>query len=105
MGELRKDYFRERYVIVSPERAKRPHELVRPVTPVTKPTPFAPGNESMLPPILAQYPSRSTVSVPITATTPVTATNSPSLTDSTWQFRVVQNRFPIAAEFILLEGK
>ena len=94
MGELRKDYFRERYVIVSPERAKRPHELVRPVTPVTKPTPFAPGNESMLPPILAQYSSRSTVAEPTTAT-PRAPMTSPAPPDSTWEFRVVQNRFPI----------
>jgi UDPglucose--hexose-1-phosphate uridylyltransferase len=76
VGELRKDYFRERYVIVSPERAKRPHDLIRPTAPIAaKPTPFAPGNESMLPPITAQYPYAST--------------------DATWQFRVVQNRFPI----------
>lgn len=75
MGELRKDYFREQYVIVSLERAKRPHELVRPAVTPTKSTPFAPGNESLLPGITSQYPAGSTA--------------------ASWRFRIVPNRFPI----------
>jgi len=75
VGELRKDYFRERYVIVSPERAKRPHDFIKPVAPLPKATPFAPENEHLLPPITAQYPANSDA--------------------SSWQFRVIPNRFPI----------
>ena len=49
MGEIRKDYFLDRYVIISPERAKRPHDFqVHPMEHV-KSTPFTPGNEHQLP--------------------------------------------------------
>jgi UDPglucose--hexose-1-phosphate uridylyltransferase len=72
MGELRKDYLLDRYVIVSPERAKRPHDFERKETPLLKPTPFAPGQETQLPAILAEYPQ-----------------------GANWQFRVVPNKFAI----------
>lgn len=72
MGEIRKDYFTERYVIISPERARRPHDFKQhPMDPVVD-TPFTPGNESKLPGILAEYPP-----------------------GNEWRFRVVPNKFAI----------
>lgn len=56
MGELRRDYFEDRYVIISPERAKRPHDFqTHPMEP-TKATPFTPGNEALLPAIIYEEP-------------------------------------------------
>ncbi len=48
MGELRKDYILDRWVLIAPTRGKRPHEL----EPRTQPTPngtcpFCPGNEKL----------------------------------------------------------
>jgi UDPglucose--hexose-1-phosphate uridylyltransferase len=77
LGELRKDYFRERYVIISPERAKRPHDFNRTTPQASKATPFSPGNESLLPPIIAQYPEGSS--------------------NDDWRFRVVENKFPVVS--------
>jgi UDPglucose--hexose-1-phosphate uridylyltransferase len=72
MGELRKDYFLDRYVIVSPERAKRPHDFTQhPMEPV-KNTPFTPGNEALLPAVILEEPS-----------------------GSNWQYRVIPNKFAI----------
>lgn len=52
MGELRRDYFTERFVIVSTERSKRPSDFkVEPVEETAKEDcPFCPGNEWMTPP-------------------------------------------------------
>ncbi len=72
MGELRKDYFTDRYVIISPERAKRPHDFVQHPMPPIATTPFTPGNENLLPPIIAEYPP-----------------------GPNWNFRVVPNKFAI----------
>jgi UDPglucose--hexose-1-phosphate uridylyltransferase len=72
MGELRKDYFFDRYVIISPERAKRPHDFQQhPMEPV-KATPFTPGNEAQMPPIALEYPA-----------------------GPQWQCRVIPNKFAI----------
>ena len=74
MGELRKDYFLDRFVIINPERAKRPHDFSHPPATLTKATVFAPGNEKDLPPIIVQYPN-----------------------NDQWQFRVVPNKFAIVS--------
>ena len=50
MGELRKDYFTERLVIVSAERSKRISELKEEEQPLKSECPFCPGNERMTPP-------------------------------------------------------
>ncbi len=54
MPELRKDYFTNRLVLVSPERTRRPSDFIHdgadPLTLPAKDCPFCPGNESMTPP-------------------------------------------------------
>ena len=51
MPELRKDYILDRYVIISTERSKRPHEFKQPVKRVKKKVDyFARGNEKLTPP-------------------------------------------------------
>lgn len=49
MGELRKDYILDRWVIVSPKRGKRPHQVKRESKNEVKTDFFAPGNEEMTP--------------------------------------------------------
>jgi len=50
MGELRKDYILDRWVIISSGRSKRPHELQKAVTSVQEGTCyFCPGNENQTP--------------------------------------------------------
>lgn len=72
MGELRKDYFLDEYVIISPERAKRPHDFQQHPQEPAKNTPFTPGNESQLPPIIYEEPK-----------------------GSNWRIRVIPNKFAI----------
>jgi UDPglucose--hexose-1-phosphate uridylyltransferase len=84
MPELRKDPIIGRWVIISTERGKRPHDFV--VEPeVTKGgfCPFDPGNEHTTPPEILAYRQ------------PGTAPNTPG-----WRLRVVQNKFPA----LILEG-
>jgi UDPglucose--hexose-1-phosphate uridylyltransferase len=82
MPELRKDPIIGRWVIISTERGKRPHDFV--VEPeVTKGgfCPFDPGNEHTTPPEVLAYRD------------PGTAPNTPG-----WQLRVVNNKFPALAQ-------
>ncbi len=78
MPELRKDIITKSWVIISTERAKRPHDFAKPPTEkVSKFCPFDPGNESSTPPeIMAFRPAN-------------TAPNTPG-----WWIRVVPNKFP-----------
>ena len=81
MPELRKDPIIGRWVIISTERGKRPHDFV--VEPeVTKGgfCPFDEGNEHTTPPEVLAYRD------------PGTEPNSPG-----WQLRVVNNKFPALA--------
>jgi UDPglucose--hexose-1-phosphate uridylyltransferase len=60
MPELRQDPATKQWVIIARERAKRPHDFVRPVLPPPLPEykedcPFCPGNESMTPPETMAY--------------------------------------------------
>lgn len=32
-SEIRKDYIQDKYVIIAPRRGKRPHDVVKPITP------------------------------------------------------------------------
>ena len=52
MGELRKDYILDRWVIIASERGKRPHEFKKEKAQPEDPKRcfFCPGNESMTPP-------------------------------------------------------
>ena len=81
MPELRKDPIIGRWVIISTERGKRPHDFV--VEPeVTKGgfCPFDEGNEHTTPPEVLAYRD------------PGTEPNTPG-----WQLRVVNNKFPALA--------
>ena len=85
MPELRKDPIIGRWVIISTERGKRPHDFV--IEPeVTKGgfCPFDPGNEHTTPPEIMAYRD------------PGTQPNTPG-----WRLRVVMNKFPALA----LEGE
>jgi UDPglucose--hexose-1-phosphate uridylyltransferase len=73
MPELRRDPILDRWVVVAPERAERPHALLRapPEEDDAQGCPFCPGNEAMTPPELL------------------------SLRDGkNWFLRVVPNRYP-----------
>jgi UDPglucose--hexose-1-phosphate uridylyltransferase len=85
MPELRKDPIIARWVIISTERGKRPHDFV--VEPeVTKGgfCPFCPGNEHTTPPEIMAYRE------------PGTAPNTAG-----WRLRVVSNKFPA----LVIEGE
>jgi len=79
MGELREDPTTGNWVIIAPERERRPHEsapalkVVAAASGFDPACPFCPGNEAMLPPIIAE-----------------TASNAPP----GWKIRVVANKFP-----------
>ena len=73
LGELRKDYILEKYVIIATERAKRPHEFIQPVhEKKPKIDMFAPGMEEKTPGELYRYPEN----------------------EKEWQIRVFHNKFP-----------
>ncbi|MCL1925842.1 MAG: galactose-1-phosphate uridylyltransferase [Syntrophorhabdaceae bacterium] len=78
MTDLRKDPITGRWVIISKERAKRPHGFAR--EPLDRGDselcPLCPGNERMTPPEILAY------------------RDSGGPNDSNWTLRVVSNRFP-----------
>ena len=43
-SEIRKDYFKDQYVIIAPNRAKRPQSIIKPEAEVFKICPFCPEN-------------------------------------------------------------
>lgn len=49
MGELRKDYILDRWVVIAPKRGKRPHQFEKAAKPAPKKDFFAPGNEQLTP--------------------------------------------------------
>ena len=60
MPELRQDPATKQWVIIARERAKRPHDFIKPASPPSLPyhkddCPFCPGNESMTPPETMAY--------------------------------------------------
>ncbi len=78
MSQLRKDPIIGRWVIIAPDRAKRPDDFVNQApVPVETFDPFAEGNEQATPPEILAY--REPGSVP----------NGPG-----WRVRVVPNKFP-----------
>ncbi len=78
MPELRKDPIISRWVIISTERGKRPHDfVVEPEVVKGGFCPFCPGNEHTTPPEIMAYRE------------PWTAPNTPG-----WKIRVVSNKFP-----------
>lgn len=56
MGELRKDYILDRWVLISPKRGARPHELKRSSEIVEEKCFFCPGSESLTPPEIGRVP-------------------------------------------------
>jgi UDPglucose--hexose-1-phosphate uridylyltransferase len=80
MPELRKDPIVGRWVIISTERTKRPHDFGARAEPRRGVCPFCPGQESMTPPeLLAHRPSDG----------PGARANAPG-----WRLRVFPNKFP-----------
>lgn len=72
MGELRKDYILDRYVIIATERAKRPDQFKSEIVPKKEELCyFCPGNENTTPPEICRYPEKA----------------------KEWQFRVFPNKF------------
>jgi len=72
MGELRRDYILDRWVIISSGRSKRPHELQKAVTRVQGgPCYFCPGNEKLTPPEIGRI-----------------------VRNGDWQLRWFENKFP-----------
>ena len=61
MGELRKDYILDRYVIIATERGKRPHQFIKdPIKTDTKSVDFfAQGNEHLTPDEIYRWPEKS----------------------------------------------
>ena len=77
MSELRKDPFSGRFVIVAPERQKRPTDYLSRMYASSEVCPFCPGNEHLTPPeVMAIRPAGSERDEP------------------GWSLRVVPNRFP-----------
>ena len=78
MPELRKDPMMRRWVVMAPDRAKRPMQSVAaPLIAGTDFDPFAEGNEASTPPEILAYRN------------PDSAANGPG-----WRVRVVPNKFP-----------
>lgn len=79
-GEMRQNMLTNRWVIVAPDRGRRPYDFGRPATEtVNLPEreagcPFCPGNERMLPAVLFELPAGD---------------------GRSWQTRVVPNKFPV----------
>lgn len=75
MPELRKDYLRNRWVIIVPERSKRPQDFKqaqeKPLPGESKNCFFCPGNEHLTPPEIMRIPSKNG-----------------------WSMRVFPNKFP-----------
>lgn len=85
MPELRRDPITHRWVIIATERALRPQDaFAQAVSPISKTSPFAEGNEHLTPPeIYAWRPAGGRA-------------NGPG-----WRIRVVPNKFPA----LRIEGK
>lgn len=77
MSELRQDPSTRDWVLIAPERRKRPHAVLQPekrlVTSPGSVCPFCPGHEAETPPEVWRWPDSS----------------------GAWQVRVVPNRFPV----------
>ena len=71
MGELRKDYILDRWVIISSARAQRPHELQKSVTKQKGVCYFCPGSESSTPAEIGRI-----------------------VKNGSWQIRWFENKFP-----------
>jgi len=73
LGELRKDYVLDRYVIISTDRAKRPDQFKQEIKKQQQDDIcyFCPGNEHMTPPEIERFPEQS----------------------KDWQIRVFPNKF------------
>ncbi|MBI4146868.1 galactose-1-phosphate uridylyltransferase [Candidatus Woesearchaeota archaeon] len=63
MGELRKDYLLDRWVIISSGRGKRPHEIEKQEVEHVEKCRFCPGNESMTPPEIGRVPKNGSWAV------------------------------------------
>lgn len=59
MGELRKDYILDDWVIISPKRGARPHQIVEEDKVEDKTCFFCPGNENLTPNEIGRIPSKT----------------------------------------------
>ncbi|MEK6874778.1 MAG: DUF4921 family protein [Nanoarchaeota archaeon] len=74
MGELRKDYILDRWVVISPARAKRPHEVATHHDQAPQICSFCPGNEATTPPEIGRLEQ-----------------------DNAWSLRWFSNKYPAFA--------
>ncbi|USN45196.1 MAG: DUF4931 domain-containing protein [Candidatus Woesearchaeota archaeon] len=76
MGELRKDYVEDQFVVINTTRSKRPEQFLKKSSVPEKQGTcfFCPGNESMTPPTITSFDK-----------------------DGRWQLRVFENKFPIVS--------
>jgi len=88
LKELRKDPITRRWVIISKERAKRPHEFEKTVETPINFCPFDYGNESLTPPEVLSFRNEGT-----------------KANESGWWVRVVPNKFPALDDKIDFEKK
>lgn len=72
---MRRDYFRERWTIISEGRVSRPKETFRAKGHISDNCPFCPGNEHLTPPEIARI-----------------------INGNKWQARTFSNKFPIVAK-------
>ena len=81
MPEFRKDQLTNRWVIISPERAKRPRRDINDDPGSVTDCPFCAGNESMTPPAVLTY-----------------FADEPQPGRVNWSLRVVPNKFPAVVD-------
>lgn len=84
-SELRQEPCTKRWVLISPERAKRPHEFIEEKKRIVIPEweekcPFCPGNESLTPPEIFAFRAVGT---------------KPN--EKGWRARVIPNKYPVLA--------
>ena len=98
MGELRKDYFTDRLVIVSEERARRPTDFktAGKRRPKAK-CPFCPGNETMTPPAeLVLFQSGDTK---------LMLEGEEARHAQSWLVRAFKNKFPVVSTEAAVTGR
>lgn len=90
MGELRKDYFVDRWVVIEPGRAKRPSDFVKPREEEDGSICyFCPGNEHLTPPSIYSIISENNILIK--------KQDSEEERVKNWITRVFPNKFPIVS--------
>lgn len=90
MGEIRKDYFIDRWVVIEPERAKRPSDLIKTIKKEEEGTCFfCPGNEHLTPPSVYSLTYENNIYIK--------KQDSEDERVRNWTVRVFPNKFPIVS--------